>query len=142
MNKIDILYQKWQSLQPLPERKQYLLSQRFTVDYNYNSNHIEGNTLTYGQTELLLLFGKVSGEGDLKDFNDMKASQVSLKMIEEEAKNLNMPLTETFIRQLHKTLLREDYEPTTRWNTNKLYCSCRTIQDPTKQCKDSLRRLF
>ena len=84
MNKIDILYQKWQSLQPLPERKQYLLSQRFTVDYNYNSNHIEGNTLTYGQTELLLLFGKVSGEGDLKDFNDMKASQVSLKMIEEE----------------------------------------------------------
>lgn len=62
------------------------LSQRFTVDYNYNSNHIEGNTLTYGQTELLLLFGKVSGEGDLKDFNDMKASQVSLKMIEEEAK--------------------------------------------------------
>ena len=53
MNKIDILYQKWLSLQPLPERKQYLLSQRFTVDYNYNSNHIEGNTLTYGQTELL-----------------------------------------------------------------------------------------
>lgn len=36
---------------------------RFTVEYNYNSNHLEGNTLTYGQTELLLLFGKVSGEG-------------------------------------------------------------------------------
>ena len=110
MNKIDALYQKWLLLQPLTERKQYLLSQRFTVDYNYNSNHIEGNTLTYGQTELLLLFGKVSGEGDLKDFNDMKASQVGLKMMEEEAKDLTMPLTETFIRQLHKTLLREDYE--------------------------------
>ncbi len=110
MKKIDSLYQKWQSLLPLTERKQYLLSQRFTVDYNYNSNHIEGNTLTYGQTELLLLFGKVSGEGNLKDFNDMKASQVGLKMMEEEAKDLNMPLTETFIRQLHKTLLREDYE--------------------------------
>ena len=88
MKKIDALYQKWLSLQPLTERKQYLLSQRFTVDYNYNSNHIEGNTLTYGQTELLLLFGKVSGEGDLKDFNDMKASQVGLKMMEEEAKDL------------------------------------------------------
>lgn len=110
MKKSDALYQKWLSLQPLTERKQYLLSQRFTVDYNYNSNHIEGNTLTYGQTELLLLFGKVSGEGDLKDFNDMKASQVGLKMMEEEARDLTMPLTETFIRQLHKTLLREDYE--------------------------------
>ena len=29
------------------------------MDFNYNSNHIEGNTLTYGQTEILLLFGKV-----------------------------------------------------------------------------------
>lgn len=109
MDKTEKLYQQWQDLQPLSERKQYLLSQRFTVDYNFNSNHMEGNTLTYGQTELLLLFGKVSGEGDLKDFNDMKASQVGLKMMEEEARQPDMPLTETFIRQLHQTLLREDY---------------------------------
>lgn len=109
MESLDALYKKWKSIQPLNERKQYLLSQRFTVEYNYNSNHIEGNTLTYGQTELLLLFGKVSGEGDLKDFVDMKASQVGLKMMEEEAGALNDPLTQNFIRQLHKTIIREDY---------------------------------
>ena len=109
MDKTEALHRKWQALQPLPERKRYLLSQRFTVDYNYNSNHIEGNTLTYGQTELLLLFGKVSGEGDLKDFNDMKASQVGLKIMEEMAEERKTPLTETFIRQLHRTLIREDY---------------------------------
>ena len=109
MDKIEILYQKWLALRPLPERKRYLLSQRFMVDYNYNSNHIEGNTLTYGQTELLLLFDKVSGEGDLKDFNDMKASQAGLKMMEEEANLRNKPLTEIFIRQLHHAVLREDY---------------------------------
>lgn len=63
-----------------------MLSKRFTVEYNYNSNHLEGNTLTYGQTELLLLFGKVSGEGHLKDFNDMKASEVSVKMMQEEVR--------------------------------------------------------
>ena len=84
MNKIDKLFEQWQDLQPLSERKQHLLSQRFTVDYNYNSNHIEGNTLTYGQTELLLLFGRVSGEGSLKDFNDMKASEVTVQMLQEE----------------------------------------------------------
>lgn len=109
MEKIDILYSRWKALQPLSERKQYLLSQRFTVEYNFNSNHMEGNTLTYGQTELLLLFGKVSGEGDLKDFVDMKASQVGMKMLEEEVRGGNKPLTQNFIRQLHKTLLREDY---------------------------------
>lgn len=109
MKKLQTLYGKWQSLQPLSERKRYLLSQRFSVDYNFNSNHIEGNTLTYGQTELLLLFGKVVGEGDLKDFVDMKASQVGVKMMTEEARLKDHPLTQNFIRQLHKTLLREDY---------------------------------
>ena len=60
---LEEIFQKWQSLQPLTEVEQRMLSMRFTVEYNYNSNHLEGNTLTYGQTELLLLFGKVSGEG-------------------------------------------------------------------------------
>ena len=83
MESLDALYKKWESIQPLNERKHYLLSQRFTVEYNYNSNHIEGNTLTYGQTELLLLFGKVSGEGDLKDFVDMKAVDEGMKIIEQ-----------------------------------------------------------
>ena len=54
---------------------------KFCVEYNYNSNHMEGNTLTYGQTELLLLFGKVSGEGDLKDFMDMTQRQEGAKFL-------------------------------------------------------------
>ena len=106
---LEKIYNKWQSIQPLSEADQNKLSMRFTVEYNYNSNHLEGNTLTYGQTELLLLFGKVSGEGHLKDFNDMKASEVSVKMMKEEAANKKEPLTQNFIRTLHHTLLREDY---------------------------------
>lgn len=101
-------YKKWLSLQPLSDHEQQMMSMRFTVEYNYNSNHLEGNTLTYGQTELLLLFGRVMGEGHLKDFDDMKASEVSVKMMTEMASEKE-PLTQNFIRTLHKTLLREDY---------------------------------
>ncbi len=108
MKDIDTLYNRWQSLLPLSEKKQAQLTRKFTVEYNYNSNHIEGNTLTYGQTELLLLFGKVSGEAEMKDYEEMKASNVGLKMMSEVSKK-KQPLTETFIRQLHQTLLREDY---------------------------------
>ena len=57
----------WQDLQPLSEKDKERLRRRFTVDFNYNSNHIEGNTLTYGQTEILLLFAKVIGEADVRD---------------------------------------------------------------------------
>ena len=100
----------WKALQPLSEKDRERLSQRFTVDFNYNSNHIEGNTLTYGQTEILLLFGKVIGEADVRDVQEMAASNVGLKMMREEAKVKETPLTQSFIRTLHKTLLREDYK--------------------------------
>ena len=99
----------WQNLQPLSEKDKERLSRRFTVDFNYNSNHIEGNTLTYGQTEILLLFGKVIGEADIRDVQEMAASNVGLKMMSEEAAMKEVPLTQNFIRTLHKTLLREDY---------------------------------
>ena len=99
----------WQGIQPVSDRDRERLSRRFTIDYNYNSNHIEGNTLTYGQTELLLLFGKVIGEAEFRDCEEMKASNVGLKMMLSEATENKQPLTQNFIRTLHKTLLREDY---------------------------------
>ena len=105
--KIEEIYNDWKALFPLSERHNELLRNKFTTEYNYNSNHIEGNTLTYGQTELLLLFGKVSGEGDLKDFVDMKASQVGVEMVMEAVRDKGIPLPQNFIR--HKVLLREDY---------------------------------
>lgn len=101
--------QAWQSIQPISEKDRERLSRRFTIDYNFNSNHIEGNTLTYGQTEILLLFGKIIGEATVRDVQEMTASNVGLKMMTEEAKVQDMPLTQHFIRTLHQTLLREDY---------------------------------
>lgn len=109
MNKIDDLFKEWQSLQPLTESNQRRLDQKFMLEFNYNSNHIEGNTLTYGQTEFLLMFGKVVDNANMKDLEEMKASNVGLKMVKEAAVDKEQPLTEYFIRTLHQTLLREDY---------------------------------
>lgn len=108
MTKIEQAIEKWQSLQPLSHNDEMRLNRKFMLDFNYNSNHIEGNTLTYGQTEILLLLGRVIGDAPMKDFEEMKAHNVGLNMMEIEAQDAK-PLTETFIRQLHQTLLREDY---------------------------------
>ena len=109
MSKIETLYKEWQSLQPLKEQDQNRLDQKFMLEFNYNSNHIEGNTLTYGQTEMLLMFGKVVESANMKDLEEMKASNAGLKMVKEAALDKEQPLTEYFIRTLHQTLLREDY---------------------------------
>lgn len=103
----DILLQ-WNMLRPLREQAKEKLRRKFSLEFNFNSNHIEGNTLTYGQTEVLLLFGKVIGEARMKDLEEMKAHNIGLRMVLDEATS-GRPMTEMFIRQIHKILLREDY---------------------------------
>lgn len=108
MSTINRLYAEWQSLQPISQEAQSNIDRKFMLEFNYNSNHIEGNTLTYGQTELLLIFGKVDGDAKMRDLEEMKAHNVGLKMMQEEASS-ERPLTEYFIKSLHRTLIREDY---------------------------------
>lgn len=59
MSKLSEAYEKWLALQPFSPTDSARLDRKFMLDFNYNSNHIEGNTLTYGQTEVLLLMGEV-----------------------------------------------------------------------------------
>ena len=108
MTNIEEVYDKWQRLLPLNPQDERRLNRKFELDFNYNSNHIEGNTLTYGQTEVLLMLGEVIGSAKMKDLEEMKAHALCLQLMKQEAKTKN-PLTETFIRQLHHTMLREDY---------------------------------
>ena len=108
MKRIEKLYSEWQSLQPIDQNIQARIDRKFMLEFNYNSNHIEGNTLTYGQTELLLMFDKVDGDAKMHDLEEMKAHNVGLKMMQEESLS-ERPLTEYFIKNLHKTLIREDY---------------------------------
>lgn len=110
MSKLDTLLELWNSKLPLPEQLQQRLDRKFTLEFNYNSNHIEGNQLTYGQTEILLLFGKVVNAANMRDLEEMKSHDVALKMMISEAKETGKPLTEVFIRQLHQIMFREDYE--------------------------------
>lgn len=109
MNRLAGLLEKWYSLMPLSADDERRLERKFMLEFNYNSNHIEGNTLTYGQTELLLLFGKVVNEANMKDLEEMKAHNVCLQMMLTQAHDKESVLSETFIRQLHKVMLREDY---------------------------------
>jgi len=114
MNKIQQLFDEWHRLQPIKPEDQIRLTQKFMLEFNYNSNHLEGNTLTYGQTKLLLMFGETQGSASLKDYEEMKAHNVGLEKIKMEALDRERPLTERFIRDLNKTILVENYWETSR----------------------------
>ncbi|MFV0397305.1 MAG: Fic family protein, partial [Bacteroidales bacterium] len=72
-------------------------------------NHMEGNTLTYGQTKLLLIFGDVQGDVKMRDLEEMKAHNVGLRWIRERAKEKEYVITERDIRDLNQIILVEDF---------------------------------
>lgn len=109
MDALKKLFGQWQQTQPLDKRITEQLERQFRVDFNFNSNHLEGNTLTYGQTQLLFMFGETSGNAPLKDYEEMKAHNVGLEMVRQEALDPERPLTESFIRELNRVILVQDY---------------------------------
>lgn len=110
MNEITKLYHEWIELQPLNPEYKKRLDEKFMLEFNYNSNHIEGNTLTYGQTKLLLMFGKTEGIATLRDYEEMKAHNVGLEIVKREALDKERPLTELFIRELNRVILVDDFK--------------------------------
>lgn len=107
MNSSQILelQKKWFSLQPLTPECKKRLREKFRLEFNYNSNHLEGNTLTYGETKLLILFDETKGNHEFREYAEMKAHDVALAMVEDEAQEKERPLTETFIRRLNEIIL-------------------------------------
>ena len=59
IEKVKQLIQEYRQLQPLTLAYQKKLDKKFRLEFNYNSNHIEGNTITYKGTELLLFYDRI-----------------------------------------------------------------------------------
>lgn len=81
---------------------------KLRMEWNYNSNHIEGNTLTYQETELLLLHDRTSGGHPLRDYEEMKAHNVAIEHTRRLATDDQL-LTEGDVRDLNKILLKEPF---------------------------------
>lgn len=106
-NKVDALVQSLKALLPMKREHQQKLDKKFRLEFNYNSNHMEGNTLTYGETELLLIFGDTKGNHTLREYEEMKGHDVLIKLIEDWAADKERPLTESFIKNLNQVILKE-----------------------------------
>ncbi len=94
------------NLRPLDREAEARIMQKFRLDWNYHSNNLEGNSLTYGETKALILFGITAQGKPLKDHFEITGHNEAINWILEIVKGETM-LTEAFIRQLHTLLLKE-----------------------------------
>jgi Fic family protein len=105
LDRVDLLFGKLKALRPLSKENQQRLDKKFRLEFNYNSNHMEGNTLTYDETALLLMFDDTRGNHSMRELEEMKAHDAAYRLIEEWASESERPLTEQSIRSLNETIL-------------------------------------
>lgn len=106
---LDALRDEWQALQPLAAVNEARLWKKLRLEWNYHSNHIEGNTLTYGETELLLLHDRTTGNHSHREYLEMKAHDVGIGHVRALAADKDRLISEGDIRDLNRIILKEPF---------------------------------
>lgn len=106
LERIELLKVELDSLRPLDGGAESRIMQKFRLDWNYHSNNIEGNSLTYGETKALILFGITAQGKPLKDHFEITGHNEAINWVLDLVKG-ETELTEVFIRELHTLLLKE-----------------------------------
>ena len=106
LEKVDQLKAELDRLRPLDAEAEARIMQKFRLDWNYHSNNIEGNSLTYGETKALILFGITAQGKPLRDHFEITGHNDAVNWVLDLVKG-HTELTEVFIRELHTLILKE-----------------------------------
>ncbi len=93
---------------PLTAGEVERLKEEFIVEYTYNSNAIEGNTLTLRETDLVLR-GLTIDRKPLKDHMEAVGHKEAFDFASELVKD-NVPISESIIKQIHYLVLADKKE--------------------------------
>ena len=93
---------------PLTAGEVARLNEEFIVEFTYNSNAIEGNTLTLRETDLVLR-GLTIDKKPLKDHMEAVGHKEAFEFVSELVKN-NIPISESVIKQIHYLVLADKKE--------------------------------
>ncbi len=96
------------SRRPLTAGEIARLNEEFIVEYTYNSNAIEGNTLTLRETDLVLR-GLTIDQKPLKDHMEAVGHKEAFDFVSELVKD-NVPISESIIKQIHYLVLADKKE--------------------------------
>lgn len=108
LHRIDQRKTEVDALRPFAPEQEARIMQKFRLDWNYHSNAIEGNSLTYGETIAFLMEGLTAKGKPFKDHLDIKGHNEGINYLFHLIKNRDQ-LSEKIIRELHEMILVEPY---------------------------------
>lgn len=105
LSQIDRKKAELDKCRPLTEGEVERLNEEFIVEYTYNSNAIEGNTLTLRETDLVLR-GLTIAQKPLKDHMEAVGHKEAFDYISQLVKE-KAPISESIIKQIHFLVLAD-----------------------------------
>ncbi|MFH1188125.1 MAG: Fic family protein [bacterium] len=142
LKKIEELKQKIDDLRPLSPGEVKEIRKWYDVSYTYNSNAIEGNTLTLGQTKMIIEDGLTVGGKQIKEILEVKNHKNVLDKLFDIAKNKNN-ISEKLILEFHEILLLDiDQENAEKYRKIQVYISGSEEKLPTAKRVPALMKNF
>ena len=106
---IEIFKEFLELERPLNEGILKKLESNLKTNFIYNSNAIEGNTLTLKETDIILQHGVTVKGKSLKEHEEVKGQEYALNFLKEVIKT-NESLSLRLIREFHALVLNDDIE--------------------------------
>ncbi len=108
INRLEEKLNKINGLRPLPSALVKKLQEQFRIEMTYNSNGIEGNSLTLKETFLVLSEGITIKGKPLKDHLEAKNHHEALEYLSDLVeKDKHHTVSEILIRNLHQIIVQE-----------------------------------
>lgn len=107
LKQIGELQQRINSSGKLPEKVLQSINYKFRLEWNYNSNIMEGNSLTRQETRSVMVGNITIGGKPLKDVLEMKGHDEVVKEIMKMGSGA-LNITENRIKEIHKVIMHED----------------------------------
>ena len=101
LDRIDQIKQQFDSLRPLDNPS---ILHALEIEYTYESNRIEGNTLTLRATELVIEKGLTVGGKSMREHLEAINHHEALLFLRDLVRG-KPPLTESLVKQLHSLIL-------------------------------------
>ena len=123
LNRLDQKLATLQSLRPLPASAVKKLQAQFEIEMTYNSNAIEGNSLTLKETYLVIHEGLTIKGKPLKDHLEIQDHHQALEFLYELISPDAQPaLSEHLIRGLHQLVVKKtDEESAGKYRTSNVF---------------------
>ncbi len=104
LKEVDVLKEQLSSLRPLPEEALKKIQDAFDIEYTYESNRIEGNTLTLQETALVVNEGVTISGKSMREHLEAINHAEAISYIKDIAKQ-DIEISERTIKEIHALIL-------------------------------------